>query len=145
MKKYKIQNRSQKNSHSCVPLSYHQLILLLSLYFISFLIIFFLFGRTISPASTDLYSNVLYRTLWIRQALLLPKLADNVMETNKMSLPQDARGLEICYGFNSARSSKRTAVDATTCRDGLTQITYTVTKISVFFRCHRNFALLSLE
>jgi hypothetical protein len=42
----------------------------------------------------------------------------------KMSLPQDARGLEICYGFNSVRGCKCTAVDATTCRDRLTQMTY---------------------
>jgi len=37
---------------------------------------------------------------------------------------QDARGLDVCYGFNSARGCNRTAVDATTCRDQHTQTSY---------------------
>jgi hypothetical protein len=37
---------------------------------------------------------------------------------------QDARGLDLCYGYNSARGCKRTAIDATTCKDQQSQISY---------------------
>jgi hypothetical protein len=37
---------------------------------------------------------------------------------------QDARGLEVCYGYNGVRGCKRTSIDATTCKDPVTQIQY---------------------
>ena len=39
-------------------------------------------------------------------------------------LSQDARGLDICFGYNSPRGCRRSIVDATTCRDPLTHVSY---------------------
>jgi hypothetical protein len=48
---------------------------------------------------------------------------DSRNQTND-SLFKDARGLDVCFGYNNARGCRRTAVDATTCRDPISQIQY---------------------
>jgi hypothetical protein len=37
---------------------------------------------------------------------------------------QDARGLDICFGYNNARGCRRTSVDATTCKDQISNVSY---------------------
>jgi hypothetical protein len=49
--------------------------------------------------------------------------AKNFTKLNNHHL-QDARGLDICFGYNNARGCRRTVIDATTCKDPISQTQY---------------------
>jgi hypothetical protein len=48
----------------------------------------------------------------------------NPRPANAGPVAKDARGLETCHGYNGPKGCRRTAIDATTCRDPFSQVHY---------------------
>jgi hypothetical protein len=48
----------------------------------------------------------------------------NPRPTNAGPIAKDARGLEVCFGYNNKNGCRRIPIDATTCRDQHSQVLY---------------------
>ena len=95
---------------------------------------------SITDPDPDSHSNYILPSFYpneIEIYLIKPKIARSGFEPSHSdesqrplktkltdSLFKDARGLDVCFGYNNARGCRRTAVDATTCRDQISQTQY---------------------